>query len=81
MDVGFVKVVGKCLTIASRNGTLALDVRSFTKLTKVRKMKTSAKKRNPIAFDLCTNGLYRNKVFVNRKKVLRKFDYRKHNEA
>lgn len=44
-------------------------------------MKTSVKKRNLIAFDLCTNGLYRNKVFVNRKKVLRKFDYRKYNEA
>ena len=81
MDVGFVKVVGKCLTIASKNGTLALDVRSFTKLTKVMKMKTSVQKRHPLAFDLCTNGLYRNKVFVNRKKILRKFDYRKHNEA
>ena len=79
--MGPVKIVGKCLTIALKNGTLVLDVRSFTKLTKVRKMKTSVKKRNPIAFDLCTNCLYRNKVFVNRKKVLRKFDYRKYNEA
>ena len=79
--MGLVKIVAGYLTIALKSGTLVLDVRSFTKLTKVRKMKTSVKKRNPIAFDLCTNGLYRNKVFVNRKKVLRKFDYRKYNEA
>ena len=79
--MGLVKIVALCLTIVLRNGILVLDVRSFTKLTKVRKMKTSVKKRNPIAFDLCTNDLYRNKIFVNRKKVLRKFDYRKYNEA
>ena len=79
--MGLVKIVVGYLTIASKSGTLVLDVRSFTKLTKVRKMKTSVKRRNPIAFDLCINGLYRNKVFVNRKKVLRKFDYRKYNEA
>lgn len=41
-------------------------------------MKTSVKKRNPIAFDLCTNGLYRRKVEPNKKNILKKFDVRKH---
>lgn len=46
---------------------------------KRRKMKkTMIKRRNPIAFDLCTNGLYRRKVERNKKKILTKFDVRKH---
>jgi len=31
------------------------------------------KKRNPIAFDLFTNGLYRSKVVKDKRKILKKF--------
>ena len=37
----------------------------------------SVKNRNPIAFDLCANGLYKNKVFKNRRKEVAKFNLRK----
>ena len=33
--------------------------------------------RNPIARDLCQNPLYKTKRFINRKKVIKKFDWRK----
>ena len=35
-------------------------------------MKNIVKKRNPIAYDLMTNGLYRPKVIKNKKKYNRK---------
>lgn len=35
------------------------------------------KQRNPIAFDLCTNGLYKNKVFKDKRKTVKRFDIRK----
>ena len=37
----------------------------------------SVKNRNPIAFYLCTNGLYKNKVFKNRRKEVAKFNLHK----
>ena len=41
-------------------------------------MKKEIKKRNPIAFDLVSNGLYRSKVEKNKKREVKKFDFRKH---
>lgn len=35
------------------------------------------KQRNPVAFALCTQGQFKNKVFRNRKKEVAKFDWRK----
>ena len=35
-------------------------------------MKKTIKKRNPIAYDLHTNGLYRQKIIQNKKKYNRK---------
>ena len=35
-------------------------------------MKNIVKKRNPIAYDLMTNGLYKPKVIKNKKKYDRK---------
>ena len=35
-------------------------------------MKNTIKKRNPIAYDLMTNGLYKPKVIKNKKKYDRK---------
>lgn len=35
------------------------------------------KQRNPIARMLCTQGQFKNKVFENKKKKLKKFDWRK----
>lgn len=35
------------------------------------------KQRNPIAFDLCTNGLYKNKAFNDKRKMVKRFDIRK----
>ena len=35
-------------------------------------MKKTIKKRNPIAYDLHTNGLYKPKVIQNKKKYNRK---------
>lgn len=35
------------------------------------------KQRNPIAQMLCTQGQFKNKVFENKKKKIKKFDWRK----
>lgn len=35
------------------------------------------KQRNPIARTLCTQGQFKNKVFENKKKKIKKFDWRK----
>lgn len=35
------------------------------------------KQRDPIARMLCTQGQFKNKVFENKKKKIKKFDWRK----
>ena len=35
------------------------------------------KQRNPIAHMLCTQGQFKNKVFENKKKKIKKFNWRK----
>ena len=35
------------------------------------------KRRDPIAYDLLTNGLYKPKVIKNKKKQIKKFNWRK----
>lgn len=41
------------------------------------KMKIEIKKRNLINKDLCTNSLYKPKVFKDRKKIVSKFNLHK----
>ena len=45
--------------------------------TDIYKMKIEIKKRNLINKDLCTNSLYKLKVFKDRKKTVSKFNLHK----